>query len=737
MACASLLAPMSPAAAQQAPAYQADAASAAFTPSVRFPTGFATQFSGVQDGAEYRLEVPSNWNGDLVTYSHGFVSPLLPALEADIPPLRDLFLQQGFAWASSSYSANGYVVEQGVEETEQLLEIFAAKTGKTPERVYATGVSMGGHIVGAMIERYPNTFVGALPACGVVGDQALYDYFLGHAAAAQTLAGLNNVPIPAPDNYLTEVAPQITAKLGYGPGVSLTDAGQQLSSITEGLTGGERPLFDEAFEFWSDTAAIGPLPFLLGAYGGALTGGPATAVAPFASNAGTSYQLDDRTALTPTEVTLNAAVKRVNRTGPAPFPLIDGTLGKATKVLTIHTTGDLFVPFSMEQEYRRDAIAKGTADRLVQRAIRDVGHCTFSPGEFIAAFTDLVTWVSTGVKPKGDEILDPKVVADQDFGCAFTVGERPGLPACGALERYAGSDRIRTAVDLVGSRVTSAATVVLARADDYADALAAGPLAASLDAPVLLTGRDALPGSVARLLEALGVKNAVVLGGKDAVADSVLSGLTAAGIANRRIGGATRYDTAGLVAAELGGGDAYVVRGFAPDPARGFPDAVSVSALAASTGSPILLVPQDSVPAATAKALEGRTKVTVIGGQDAVSAAVAQQLGRSATVTRVGGANRYATSAAVAQVALTAGLTLDSVFLATGTAFADALVAGPIAARAKGQLLLVDADPATTEATVALLVARKASVGELVVVGGPKAVSAAVASSIQSLVETA
>ena len=49
----------------------------------------------------------------------------------------------------------------------------------------------------------------------------------------------------------------------------------------------------------------------------------------------------------------------------------------------MHTIGDLFVPFSMQQVYKREALAKGTADRLVQRAIRDVGHCAFTPQETV------------------------------------------------------------------------------------------------------------------------------------------------------------------------------------------------------------------------------------------------------------------------------------------------------------------------------------------------------------------
>ena len=90
----------------------------------------------------------------------------------------------------------------------------------------------------------------------------------------------------------------------------------------------------------------------------------------------------------------------------------------------MHTIGDLFVPFSMEQVYARRAQLNGNDDLLVQRAIRDVGHCAFSPAEWDQAITDLTAWVHGGAaaKPAGDDVLTPSVVADPAYGCRFTAG---------------------------------------------------------------------------------------------------------------------------------------------------------------------------------------------------------------------------------------------------------------------------------------------------------------------------
>ena len=100
-------------------------------------------------------------------------------------------------------------------------------------------------------------------------------------------------------------------------------------------------------------------------------------------------------------------------------------------VLSMHTLGDLFVPFSMEQIYARRAAANGDAGCLVTRAIRDVNHCGFNTVEMERGFADLVNWVDHGVKPAGDDILTPAVVANPNFGCAFTQGPAHAFaPAC-------------------------------------------------------------------------------------------------------------------------------------------------------------------------------------------------------------------------------------------------------------------------------------------------------------------
>jgi hypothetical protein len=56
----------------------------------------------------------------------------------------------------------------------------------------------------------------------------------------------------------------------------------------------------------------------------------------------------------------------------------------------------------------------------VQRVVRGSSHCEFTTAEEVDAFAAMVKWESEGVKPYGDEVLDPKVVSAANYSCKFT-----------------------------------------------------------------------------------------------------------------------------------------------------------------------------------------------------------------------------------------------------------------------------------------------------------------------------
>ncbi|MBM7663013.1 pimeloyl-ACP methyl ester carboxylesterase [Bacillus mesophilus] len=381
--------------------------------------GYETErYWGVHNGAGYRIEVPKDWNGELVLWAHGYRGTGLE-LTVDVPTIREHFIKKGFAWAASSYSTNGYDVAQGVKDTHALGSLFNGKIGK-PNKTYITGQSMGGHITAVAAEQYGSAYAGALPMCGVTGDTELFDYFTDFGFVAQALGGIKkeNQVFIADVKYFNETVPKIKEKLGIGkllPASSLTPDGLVLKKVTMNLTGGERPLYDFAWGAYKDFL-FEQMPV-----------DPSYIVAPknVVNTTDSVYQFDeDMNTLSKEEENLNESTLRIEahpsskQKGLTGIPKVQGT--HSMPMISLHNIGDLFVPFHMQQLHVKRAIAQGNEDLLVTRVIRDVKHCGFTAEEQTEAFDDLVLWVEEGVIPDGDDVLDPANVADNTFGTKFT-----------------------------------------------------------------------------------------------------------------------------------------------------------------------------------------------------------------------------------------------------------------------------------------------------------------------------
>jgi hypothetical protein len=371
-------------------------------------------YQGVHKHAAYDIEVPPHWNGELVMWAHGYRGQGF-VLTVDTPAygLRQTLLNQGYAWAASSYYDNGYDVGAGVLSTHDLSDLFRS-TVHAPHRTYIVGVSMGGHIIGRSMEQYPGYYAGAMPMCGVLGDHDLFDFFLDYNVVAQDIAGVPAWPVPA--DYLSNAVPRIevtTGLAGLTPGGPDTtnDLGKQLRAITINRSGGPRPGAEAAFSVWKD--------FLFGIAAGAA--GPSLSQNPgqVATNILTSYEPNS-------PVNVNQTVQRVPaqnwkaRFDPAltAVPIIFGT--PTAPVLTLHGLGDMFVPFSMEEDYAADVARNDRQGLVVQRAIRTAQHCEFSPSEVGNAWNALTHWVRDGARPAGDDVTHPAAIAASTFGCQFS-----------------------------------------------------------------------------------------------------------------------------------------------------------------------------------------------------------------------------------------------------------------------------------------------------------------------------
>lgn len=401
------------------------------------PIAGSSVWTGIADGAAYRIEKPAAWNGELVLYAHGYRG-LGTTVYVDSPSLRAHYLSRGFAWAASSYQTNGYDVGQGVRDTYTLIQRFKERTGAPAGSVYMTGASMGGHVTAVAIEQHPSAFVAAMPVCGVLGDAELFDYFLDANVTAAALTGtaITFPKAPVDPSFQEVYRRQVDQEVPLlGAGAALTPLGKRWGDVVEQRSGGTRPGFDNAIAYWSALPGIPPLttvPFLFGVYPG-LTGGTAgIADGNVTSNRFTLYQADDNPWLSRDELRLNHDVLRVDRTAwpsrdLSGVPRVDGR--PRVPVLSMHTIGDLFVPLSMEQVYAGRAALHGRSKLFVSRAVRALGHCEFTVPELAQGFDDLVTWVRTGQRPAGDAILDRRAVAAADFGCRFTLTQRPSFGA--------------------------------------------------------------------------------------------------------------------------------------------------------------------------------------------------------------------------------------------------------------------------------------------------------------------
>ena len=99
------------------------------------------------DGASWIADVPSDWNGTLLLYSHGY-GPL-NAADAPDPATKDALLGMGYALAGSSYDPNGSWWALGSAVRDQFETLAVVKQTVVPARtkkVYAFGTSMGGLI---------------------------------------------------------------------------------------------------------------------------------------------------------------------------------------------------------------------------------------------------------------------------------------------------------------------------------------------------------------------------------------------------------------------------------------------------------------------------------------------------------------------------------------------------------------------------------------------------------------
>jgi pimeloyl-ACP methyl ester carboxylesterase len=140
------------------------------------------------DSAPYVMQVPGNFNGTLVLYSHGYrynidipsAIPLIggykitntpqpgPLVGGKDPSVIRYLLGNGFAVAGSGFARQGWNADSGVATDFELINTFKAQF-PTTKHVVAWGESLGGFITQALAETHPGLVDAVAPMCMAAG----------------------------------------------------------------------------------------------------------------------------------------------------------------------------------------------------------------------------------------------------------------------------------------------------------------------------------------------------------------------------------------------------------------------------------------------------------------------------------------------------------------------------------------------------------------------------------------
>ena len=351
------------------------------------------QREGTNEGADFIISVPSNWNGGLVIYAHGYEGEGPGRGTVQFSPLSSHLTAKGIAWAATGYRAVTYRPDWFLEDVLALRQRFIRDIGPVRWTVIH-GLSMGGHITVAGLELHPEIFQAGLTECGVVDGVGLIDWLYAYTAAAEYFSGAPLLDTPRPA-FNTVVNEKVVPALGT-PG-SYTERGRAFDSVVKHLSGGDVAMRLEGLtrRYIANLNSRNPGP---------------RAAGEFARSADTRhirYAIDPGFGVD--GETLNRDIRRIEplpgARSRAANPVFAEFTGKLqAPLITLHETADFRVPLVLERNYRQKVEAAGSGKRLVQRVVAGAGHCGIDGRVREQAFDDLLAWMESGVAPRGDDL---------------------------------------------------------------------------------------------------------------------------------------------------------------------------------------------------------------------------------------------------------------------------------------------------------------------------------------------
>lgn len=336
------------------------------------------------DGAVYILYMPESscWNGSLVVFAHGYVAPQLPIgvpedqLSIGGLSLPATFNQLGYAFAASSFSKNGLAILQGLHDTEDLVTNVLDPMLK-PSHVYLIGASEGGLVTTLSAEQLPGVYGSAGAACGPIGSfqgqidyfgdfRVIFDYFFPNVIPGNAIT----VPAEVVADWDTVYVPAITAGLAANP-----QATAQLLRVTGAPVTSDPTTVPETVLgiLWYNVFGTADAVATLGGQ-------------PFDNHAKIYFGSSN-------DLALNEHVERYTASPAALAAVAAGyeTSGRLKMpIVTLHTTGDPIIPYSHEVLYTLKTLSAGKFLDRISLPVLAYGHCNFTGGEILAAFTLIV-----------------------------------------------------------------------------------------------------------------------------------------------------------------------------------------------------------------------------------------------------------------------------------------------------------------------------------------------------------
>ena len=264
--------------------------------------------------------------------------------------------------------------------------------------------------------------------------------------------------------------------------------------------------------------------------------------------------------------------------------------------------------------------------------------------------------------------------------------------------RIYGQDRYETSFNIAKNfEDKTFDNIILASGNNFPDALAGSVLSKKLNAPILLVDNIDFDNNkyaqnyICNHLNKNG--NIYSLGGEASISSSYLEQFKKLGNYNFvRLGGNNRFDTNIAIVNELKvktGTPVVIVSG------QDFPDALSISSIAASKGYPIFMSDSNTLPNKISQELSviKPSKVYMIGGSGSLSENVKSQILNavkdlnSNNVIRIQGRDRYETSVNICKYF---NLNSNYIVLVSGSNFPDALSGSALAAKLNSPIILVD-----------------------------------------------